>query len=148
MSRRRVWRNPICAGAYVDLNYLGLNVVSNTSHFSGAPDPRSGLQASANWGGVAVRGAYDTWSLHYERDGLKQIAGSVDLSVTDPRLVDLGTNGLDDDNTLGVDDAGEHETAPPYAAPLRGIEVTMRILEYNTRQVRQTRVVSDFGSGM
>ena len=53
-------------------------------------------------------------------------------------------NGIDDDNQNGVDDAGERETSPPYPAPLRGIEVRIRVMDYSTRQVRQVSVVADF----
>ena len=35
-------------------------------------------------------------------------------------------------------------TSPPYPIPLRGIEVTLRVQEYNTQQVRQASVVGDF----
>lgn len=78
---------------------------------------------------------YDTWPRRYERDGLDQDGDG---------LVDEGTNGIDDDGIDGVDDAGEQETSPPYPVPLRGIEVRIRVMDYNTRQVRQVSVVADF----
>jgi hypothetical protein len=78
---------------------------------------------------------YDTWSLHYEYDGLDQDGDG---------LVDEGTNGFDDDEINGVDDIGERETAPPYADPLRGVQVTVRVYEPGTRQLRQSTVVVDF----
>ena len=80
------------------------------------------------------RMTYCTWCDEYERDGFNQNGG----------LVDEGTNGLDDDNTNGVDDVGELETMPPYPHPLRGITVKLRVMEFNTRQVRQTSVAVDF----
>jgi hypothetical protein len=78
---------------------------------------------------------YDTWSQAYEHDGIDQdgVAG-----------VDQGSNGLDDDGSNGVDDAAERETSPPYPVPLRGIQVRIRILDRDTRQVRQMSVTSDF----
>jgi prepilin-type N-terminal cleavage/methylation domain-containing protein len=113
--------NLIGLGAFVDLNYAG----NSTSFFSGAPHPRSQL-------GSAV---YDTWSFHYEHDGVDQDGDGT---------IDEGTNGLDDDNQNGVDDVGERETSPPYPVPLRGLQVTLRIIEHDTQQVRQVTVVSDF----
>ena len=63
---------------------------------------------------------------------------------------DQGTNNLDDpDPTLGepvfgIDDAGELETSPPYPYPIRGLKATLRVVDFTTRQVRQTSVVRDF----
>ena len=80
---------------------------------------------------------YDTWSSHYEVNGLDEdgVAG-----------VDQGTNGLDD--AIGgvwpangrVDDAREAETSPPYPVRLRGIEITIRCYEPAARQVREVKV--------
>jgi len=102
---------------------------------------------------------YDTWSMHYEQNGYDDdgVAG-----------VDQGTNGLDDPITSIqsgiVDDAptvylgsqsgliyygeyydqGERETIPPYPVPLRGVQISIRVYEPSTRQVRQVTVVQDF----
>ena len=78
---------------------------------------------------------FDTWPVQYERDGIDQDG------VLGP---DQGTNGIDDVPGNGVDDELERETSPPFPAPLRGIEVTIRIMEIGTRQVRQASVVGDF----
>lgn len=78
---------------------------------------------------------YDTWALSYERDGDNQNGNG---------LTDEGTNGFDDDNSSGVDDPGERETSPPYAVPLRGIQVKLRVYEPTTRQVRQATIGWDF----
>ena len=59
-------------------------------------------------------------------------------------MIDEGTDGFDNDNQNGVDDAGELETAPPYATPLRGLQVRVRSWDPDSRQVRQMTVVSDF----
>ena len=75
---------------------------------------------------------YCTWSPHYEIDGVDQDSDGD---------IDEGTNGIDDDDVNGVDDDGERETSPPYPFPIRGVEVTIRIIEKNTKQVRQTSVV-------
>ncbi len=51
---------------------------------------------------------------------------------------------MDDDGINGVDDDGEKETSPPYPYPVRGLKVTFRIVEKNTRQVRQSSVIQSF----
>ncbi len=110
---------------------------------------------------AAMPPTYDTWSYFYEQDGVDQNNGPiVDLSnnglddndngVIDDageasfRLIDEGQNGIDDDRRNGVDDPGERETAPPYAWPLRGLQVRVRVYDGKTRQVRQGTVAVDF----
>jgi hypothetical protein len=126
-------------GAYVDLNYAGDNSQLWTiSHFSGPPHPWRWVGQRRLWSefpqtpmdGLPAH-IYDTWPSHYERDGIDQ---------DQDNAIDEGTNGLDDDNVNGVDDAGERETAAPYGVPLRGIQVSIRIMDYSTRQVRQWRM--------
>ncbi len=109
------------AGAFVDLNYARAD---GLSHFSGPGDPRSRLTNT-----------YDTWSFHYEHNGINE---------DQDQLVDEGTNGIDDDNRAGVDDPGERETAPPYDVPLRGMQIRLRVWEPDSRQVREVTVVGEF----
>lgn len=91
---------------------------------------------------------YDTWSSFYERDNVDQDFDNV---------TDEGTDGLDNPvlpngrHTItggvainGVDDHTERETSPPYPVDLRGIEVRIRMMDLNTRQVRQVSIVGDF----
>jgi prepilin-type N-terminal cleavage/methylation domain-containing protein len=86
---------------------------------------------------------YDTWTLFYERDGINQDqAAEVALGIS--QTADEGSDGLDNDGINGVDDAGERETVPPYPYPLRGVQIRIRVLEPNTRQVRQATVEGDF----
>jgi hypothetical protein len=115
-------------GAFVDLNYSSYTGAASST-FSGPPQLKSQL------GFAPVMATYDTWSLYYERDGANQNGGV---------LTDEGTDGLDNDNINGVDDPGERETSPPYLAPLRGLQVRIRIYEPETRQVRQVSVTADF----
>src|SRR5262249_51464392 len=90
-----------------------------------------------------IPATYDTWSYHYEHDGLNQDAfnpikyahnskldsppgngstiGDDDpntSSDTNPAIgssvVDQGTDGFDNDGNGIVDDPGERETSPPY----------------------------------
>lgn len=150
------WFLPVGRGAYVDLNYTGTNTYylreyadivsggaytynriqtgSYRSNFSGAPHADSMLTPTSSTIDDADA-TYDTWSFHYESDGDDQ-DGDGDT--------DEGTNGIDDDATNGVDDVGERETSPPYPHPLRGIQVRIRMLDHDSRQVRQMTVTSDF----
>ena len=126
-------------GAFVDLFYGRIRGMGNgiTSFFSGPPHPKSKLHL------VTPYATYDTWSLQYESDGLNQ-----DLDA----VTDEGTNGLDnpDPNLAAnlqnpaVDDVTERETSPPYPFPLRGIQITLRIIDPDSRQSRQITVVNDF----
>jgi hypothetical protein len=104
---------------------------------------------------------YDTWSFHYENNGLNEdrlrFDGSMWQVIANDQ-VDEGTNGLDDlgsytdghtavpgpNPRLGPDDVGERETAPPYDRPLRGVQVVLRLYERDSRQVRQVRVNQHF----
>ena len=107
---------------------------------------------------------FDTWSWHYENNGINEDGDRPDgLAMTgaaEAQQVDEGVNGLDDfsfyDQDLdgrndegpfqlhGPDDTLERETMPPYSAALRGVEVSLRAYERDSRQVRQTSVRESF----
>jgi hypothetical protein len=94
---------------------------------------------------------YDTWSFHYENNGVDEDADT---------RIDQGTNGLDDIDqkvnaptnqidmgdaaVFGVDDVGERETTPPYDKPLRGAQVIVRAYEPDARSIRQVKVNQHF----
>jgi prepilin-type N-terminal cleavage/methylation domain-containing protein len=94
---------------------------------------------------------YDTWSRHYEYDG---------HDTDGDGTVDEGTNGLDDDGdgyvdeTIAVDSNGdgvikdaerdERDAPPPFDAPLRGIKITIRVMEQDSRQIREVSTVHEF----
>jgi len=90
-----------------------------------------------------VRGCvYDTWSLSYNRAGQLVGTSAVQLKGT-------GTNGYDDTPPSGsadgvVDDINEMELPPPYAAPVRAIQVKIRAYDSSSRQIREVTVVQDF----
>ena len=109
------------AQAYVDLN--GPNAIS----FKDQGGPHS-----IGHGNTRV---YCTWANHYKRDG-------TDLFLAG--LTDRGANGFDDNDVAGVDDSLEQESRPPYAVPLRAIQVKIRVFEPDTRQIREVTVVGDF----
>ncbi|MAT70762.1 MAG: hypothetical protein CMJ58_14705 [Planctomycetaceae bacterium] len=109
------------------------------------------------WTYDAFPATYDTWSYHYEVDGLDQDNRDNDLHANGSYSgmatgADEGSNGFDDptvpgDPTTminGVDDPTERETAPPYDVPLRGIEVKLRVYEREARQVREATAVRSF----
>jgi prepilin-type N-terminal cleavage/methylation domain-containing protein len=132
-------------GAYVDLG----NGVSTagpagvTPRFAGFGSPLSLLN-----GGLTTPCVYDTWSTHYEADGVDQ---------DNVASADQGTNGVDDAVPARVagtvpavsadgviDDTDEWETSPPYRSALRGLEVRIRCYEPTSRQVRQMTVRHTF----
>ena len=128
--------NTGATGAYVDLGWGEGIPQSIASQFPPT------VQTAMQFGGVMTtsnlplaRPTYDTWSLHYEFDGIDQ-NGNV--------LVDEGTNGQDDNGDGVADEAAEAETSPPYPYPLRGIEVRIRCYEPSSRQVRQITVRNTF----
>ena len=110
--------SPAVYGCYVDIGATGAGTFA-----SGNKDPRSQI----------IGNIYDTWSTHYEANGLDED------SLYGP---DQATNGQDDDFSGIVDD--ERETSPPYPYPLRGIEVRIRVYEPSSRQVRQVTVRHTF----
>lgn len=106
---------------------------------------------------------YDTWSWHYERNGLNEdqdltsgqpfAPGSLPPSTAAlPHAIDEGVDTFDSpsiyggniDTGLGADDPGERETRPPYDRPLRGIQAQLRVYERDSRQVRETTVRESF----
>ena len=135
----------VANGAYVDLGN-GISVAADSlptgqsPRFSGYGHPLSGSLV----GSATTRRTYDTWSTHYETNGIDEDGVSA---------ADQGTNGLDDavparagaavaeQAADGVaDDSGEMETSPPYPFPLRGIEIRIRCYDPASRQVRQVTV--------
>jgi type II secretory pathway component PulJ len=121
-------------GAYVDLGYRLPNNYMPAGPprplLSGLGDPRSGLDATLA-GSARV---YDTWSLHYETVG----AGP----NWPPAL--RGVNGFDDSGSGVVDGPGDTVAPPPYPAPLRAVQVKIRVFEPDSRQVREVTIVQDF----
>jgi prepilin-type N-terminal cleavage/methylation domain-containing protein len=126
--------SPVGYGAFVNLQH-GIG----TSYFAQAPSSASQLSSPT----------YDTGSMSYEQNGIDE-----DNSLGP----DQGTNGFDDDGNGVVDDQpaiipgnllvgssrGERETLAPYPVPLRGVQVTIRAYETDSRQVRQVTVTQDF----
>lgn len=133
-------------GAFVDLGHTG------GDWFTGVPMAKSGLAyqflfdyrfprdtpgapaVPAAWVGLIDR-VYDTWTPLYESDGVDQDGDGV---------VDQGTNGLDNGGTQAPDDDFERETAPPYPYPVRGVKISIRLIEKTTKQIHQSSVLHSY----
>ena len=133
-------------GAYVDLgwwtSYPDPAIATNVETVFSQVPRQAGwtLKNSVPFEGYPA--VYDTWSAHYESDGIDQDNKDTD---DDPDTgADESTNGLDDDGENGVDDAGERETSPPYDVRLRGMQVKIRIYERDSRQIREATVTKNF----
>ncbi|WP_425615630.1 type II secretion system protein J [Anatilimnocola sp. NA78] len=123
--------NRLGFGAWVDLYYnQGITREGGTAiaATTGNPVPHF---AMVPWN--FSYGVWDTWPLAYELP---------------PYNTGRAFNGLDDlvsgVASNGVDDAAERETNAPYPYPLRGVKVTIRVYEPQTRQMRQVTVGTDF----
>jgi hypothetical protein len=130
----------VSTGAYVDLGYSTAGT-SAIGFVNPHQKPRGGTQYLLPNNTLDDR-IYDTWSLHYENDGIDQDGAWG---------ADAGTNGLDDDVDGLIDEQdfdpatnSEWDTQPPYAVPLRGIEVTLRVYEPSSQQVREVVIVQNF----
>lgn len=108
--------------------------------------------------------SYDTWSTHYESNGVNEdgdLGFNSDPSLEEGDIVtaagqvlafDEGVNGLDDPTTyngtlatrFGPDDDAERETRPPYDTALRGMQASLRVYERDSRQIREVRVRESF----
>jgi hypothetical protein len=117
----------------------GYGTASATSVLGAYVDLGSGAAATTLMGTANAKSKltriYDTWSTHYEFNGIDEDNSSG---------ADQGTNGIDDNSDGVVDDATEQETSPPYPVALRGIEIRIRCYEPSSRQVRQVTVRHTF----
>jgi hypothetical protein len=91
------------------------------------------------WRGLTIP-CWDTWPTHYENNGFSEDGNQ---SGGWHNQIDQGNNGFDDDGKNGVDDVGERETSPPYVTPLKSIKITLRMVESDSRQVRQISIIHD-----
>ncbi len=105
----------------------------------------NGYPSTAFGTSVTSPRVYDTWSLHYESNGVNEDSGTTsDLGI------DTATDGLDNGTTPSplpnglVDDVAEYDTQPPYAAPLKGIRIKLRVYEPQSQQVREAVIIQNF----
>jgi hypothetical protein len=125
-------------GAYVDLGWAGTSVTSFGGSFPPSGNTAlgsSGMRVSNTPNSRTLPLIYDTWSTHYESNGIDDDGDGT---------ADEGTNGIDDNSDGVIDDSLEAETSPPYPVPLRGMEVRIRTFEPTSRQIRQVTVRHTF----
>ncbi|MDB2685885.1 prepilin-type N-terminal cleavage/methylation domain-containing protein [Mariniblastus sp.] len=122
--------NLVQRGAYVDLGYGGSGLLDEWFISASAAPTSSGANT---W--IAGVNVWDTWTPIYERDGIDQDNAGV---------VDQGTNGVDNGGSNIIDDPGERETNPPYLQPIRGMKITLRLVEKGTKQVHQVSIIHSF----
>ncbi len=152
-------------GGFVDMGYTQYSTTPNfifwgmNSYFSSGQGGSTYSQLLSTF-----YNTYDTWSLSYEQDGIDQDKSGVadqgmngfdDVAGPGPYPANwLSINGIvDDPPGFTVDYAlglkvvpfpGERETQAPYPYPLRAVQVTLRVYENDSRQVRQVTVNQDF----
>ena len=121
------------AGAYVDLGYANADLATISQ--DGRQDEwfiaTSNPPASGGWNG----NVWDTWTPAYESDGIDQNGDG---------NIDEATNGVNNGGSNVIDDPGERETQPPYIQPIRGMKITLRLVEKGTKQVHQTSIIHSF----
>jgi hypothetical protein len=118
--------SPAAKGAYVDLGWGGGPTTLQSAGAAVSNTPTN-VQLPAR--------TFDTWSLHYEQNGLNEDGDG---------KTDEAADGFDDNGDDRADDTAERETSPPYPVPLRGLEVRLRCYEPSSRQVRQITVRHSF----
>lgn len=113
---------PSAFGAYVDLGYPynPANVTTITP-----PQPRFNLLNFNSAMSGLTTPTYDTWSMHYQ-------------------AFSAANDGLDSNGNGIVDEPAERTADAPFASPLRGIQIKIRVYEPDSRQVREVTVVQDF----
>jgi hypothetical protein len=126
-------------------------------YFAGPGDATSKVSAMRDGTFIWTGSTYDTFSRHYEYDGFPaytlSTALAVNLTHTSKRLnqpysndilIDAGMNGIDDNGNGLVDEPYERDAPPPYEKPLRGIRVSIRVIEPDSKAIRQATVVHEF----
>lgn len=118
-------------GGFVDLGCLP---ASGLTILTGSGSLKSGL-VKPTLTGTAT---YDTWSTHFEADGIDNDTSG---------KADQGIDGADDGGIAGLpDDAAENEVPPPYGRRIRAIEIRIRCFDPASRQIRQTTVRQQFAN--
>ncbi len=143
--------NVVGVGAYVDLNYLSQcpaavrNAYATSSPFSGPGNPSCPLQGTPGGSTTpSLCSVYDTWCTRFENYCYgSPLVNPVSATTSNP-VIDKSYNGFDNDSDGVVNDATEKVIFPPYATPLRGIQVKIRVYEPDSRQVREVTVTQSF----
>ena len=110
----------VSQGAFVDLFYsrnLTGFPANMASDFSGQTTASSLMMPNINYPAV-----YDSWRF---------VPGT-------------GSDGIDNNGDGLIDDFTEMDAAPPYLAPLSGLQVRLRVYDESTRLVKQSTVQHSF----
>ena len=118
----------------------------------------SGTRLNAYAGQTAS--VYDTWSTHYESDGIDEdqdgtidegtdgidnpyVTGAIPMNGpwNNPPVTNLNTSSFS--YIGGVDDPSELEAPPPYATACKGLQIRIRVIEPSSRQIREVTVTQD-----
>ena len=124
------------SGAYVDLGYGPTTIPpvrQNEWFIANSAAPTNPLNPGS---GVWMNNVWDSWTPAYESDGIDQNG--------DGTTVDEATNGVNNGGSNVIDDPVERETRPPYVEPIRGMRITLRLVEKGTKQVHQTSIIHSF----
>jgi hypothetical protein len=127
----------VSTGAYVDLGYDP--TVASSLAFVNTHQKATTLFGTTRDTNYRI---YDTWSLHYENDGIDQDGTLGADAATDG--FDSDNDGLIDELDLATPSSSEYDTHPPYMIPLRGVEITLRVYEPSSQQVREVVIVQNF----
>lgn len=119
---------PQGSGAYVNLGDSDRLLNNNLREHQFAFEPTLKSQLSYSMLGSEFV-VYDTFTSAYEVDGPAR--DGIDNSLTGQ------PNGA-------VDDSEERVTLPPYPQRLFGMKTILRVVERNSKQVRQTEIISSF----
>jgi prepilin-type N-terminal cleavage/methylation domain-containing protein len=117
-------------GGYVDLGYYPAYDPTLWAHTLPCSPPQPNFKSFGNTASLLAAATfadprfYDTWSNTY--DGTQ------------------ATDGFDNGGIGIVDNDAERAFVTPYSAPIRGIQVIIRIFEPDSRQIREVTVEQDF----
>ena len=84
---------------------------------------------------------FDTWSIHYEYDGLDQDGDNIPDQAAD-NINSIKYQSPPAQGGFGV--MPSSETSPPYPVPLRGIKVRIRCYEPDSRLFHEMSVIESF----
>jgi len=146
-------------GSYLITPFSGLTGFTNASQSYANSLYRSGRLVTNAANEIALfQPTFDTYTTWYESDGFQQgrVSNTMEgtrWSSTTGTTADLGADGLDgvgiyggglatSSGDFGVDDFGERETLPPFLVTPEAIQVSVRLENPTTRQIRQASVTT------
>lgn len=137
--------------------FSGVESFSNASQSYSNPLYRSGRLLTSGANVISLfQPVFDTYTSWYEKDGFRQgrVSDTVEgtrWTTTTGATADLGADGMEGQGIYGgglasqigrygADDMGERETLPPFTTTPEAIQVSVRLENPTTRQIRQASV--------